>query len=135
MGMCKVAKSLFLLFNHRLTKFQENEACTSLGVGHIINLPAALEEIWCQIPPDLPEISGYLAPIKTWLSEQASESDYVLVQGDFGATFIMVNFAFEKGLIPIYSTTLRKAAAEQKADGSVKMVHQFNHQLFRKYGD
>ena len=61
--------------------------------------------------------------------------DYALIQGDFGACYIMVNFAFEQGLIPIYSTTVREAIEEPKDDGSVKLVHQFNHQIFRRYGE
>lgn len=116
-----------------MTKIQEAEARTSLGVRRIINLPSALEEIWCQIPPDLPEIGDYLAPIKTWLSEHAAESDYVLVQGDLGACYIIVHFAFEKDLIPIYSTTQREAVEEQKTDGSIKLIHNFEHRIFRKY--
>lgn len=46
----------------------------------------------------------------------------------------MVNFAFEKGLIPIYSTTNREAVEEYGENGSVKMTHQFRHIIFRKYG-
>jgi hypothetical protein len=154
-----MACSLYLLFNHQLTAIQQADAHTSLGVQRIFDLPPDLQEFWRQIPPDLPELKDYLGPIKTWLSDsaveasllrrsgyegrkgtiaksaQASKSDYVLIQGDFGACYIMVNFAFEIGLIPIYSTTLREAVEEHKDDGSVKLVHQFNHQIFRKYGE
>lgn len=130
-----MSRSLFLIFNHQLTQIQKDDARSSLGIRQLVKLPPDLEELWCQIPPDLPEIADYLAPIKTWLSQRASKSDYVLIQGDFGATFIMVNFAFEKGLIPIYSTSRRNAVEEHKDDGSVKLVHQFNHQIFRKYGE
>jgi len=63
-----------------------------------------------------------------------NENDYVLIQGDFGACYIIVNFAFEIGLIPIYSTTRRAAVEKHENDGSVKLIHQFNHQMFRKYG-
>jgi len=127
--------ALYLLFNHQLTDIQQSDAHASLGVQRIIDLPPNLKEVWRQLPPDVPEIDDYLSPIKTWLSEQASRSDYILIQGDFGACYIMVNFAFEMGLIPIYSTTLREAIEEHKDDGSVKLVHQFNHQIFRKYGE
>ena len=126
-------RSLFLIFNHRLTQIQKDDARSSLGVGRIMHLPPDLEEIWCRIPPDVPEINDYLDPIKTWLSQQASKSDYVLIQGDFGATFIMVNFAFEKGLIPIYSTTQREAVEEQTPDGNVQLTHNFKHRIFREY--
>jgi hypothetical protein len=55
-------------------------------------------------------------------------------QGDFGATYLMVRFALEQGLIPIYATTRRKAREESQADGAVKLTHHFQHQTFRKYG-
>jgi hypothetical protein len=126
---------LFLIFNHQITSRQQKDAETTLGIRAIKELPFELKELWSNIPPLLTEIKDYLEPIKTWLSDRASQADYVLIQGDFGACYIMVNFAFEIGLIPIYSTTLREAVEEHKDDGSVKLVHQFNHQIFRKYGE
>ncbi|RZB34207.1 MAG: hypothetical protein SRB2_03600 [Desulfobacteraceae bacterium Eth-SRB2] len=126
--------TLFLLFNHELTEIQEKDGHDSLGISRIIDLPADLEKLWQQIPPDVQKIDDYLAPIKTWLAGQASSSDYVLIQGDFGATYIMVNFAFENGLIPIYSTTMREAVEEHDNHGTVRLTHNFRHEMFRKYG-
>lgn len=129
-----MSPSLFLIFNHEITPVQEMDARNSLSVRRIVDLPHDLKVLWRQIPPDLSETSSYLGPIKTWLAEQAAKSDYVLIQGDFGACYILVNFAFEKGFIPIYSTTRREAIEEYGSDGSVRLVHQFQHQIFRKYG-
>jgi hypothetical protein len=126
--------TLFLIFNHQLTSKQERDARHSLGIQRIEDLSSKLQSIWNNIPPYLSEISAYLVPIQNWLKVNAKQNDYVLVQGDFGACYIMVNFAFEMGLIPVYSTTLRDAVEEHKDDGTVKLVHQFNHQIFRKYG-
>ena len=126
--------SLFLIFNHDITPVQERDARDSLGVQQIINMPPDLKEIWRQIPPDLTAIDSYLKPIKNWLARQAVESDYVLIQGDFGACYILVRFAFEKGFVPVYSTTRREAVEEQQSDGAVRLVHNFKHQSFRKYG-
>ena len=126
--------SLFLIFNHRLTEIQKKDAYSSLGISRIIDLPPDLEKLWQQIPPDMLKIDDYLAPIKTWLFEQASTSDYALIQGDFGATYIMVNFAFENSLIPIYSTSRREAVEEHDNKGTVKLTHNFKHVMFRTYG-
>ena len=128
-------RSLFLIFNHDITPVQEIDACNSLGVQQIINMPPDLKKLWRQIPPDLSKISDYLNPVKDWLAGQARKNDHVLIQGDFGACFIMVNFAFETGLIPIYSTTQREAVEEHKEDGTVNLSHQFRHRIFRRYGD
>lgn len=126
-------RSLFLIFNHEITPVQESDASDSLGVQQIINMPPDLKDLWRQIPPDLPEISSYLNPVKDWLAGQARKNDYVLIQGDFGACFIIVNVAFETSLIPIYSTTEREAIEEHKKDGTINLSHQFKHRIFRKY--
>ncbi len=128
-----MSKSLFLLFNHQLTSEQENDARDSLKISNIQSLPLELKAFWRQIPPHLPAITQFLQPIRTWLAAQAQPDDYVLIQGDFGACFLMVNFAFKNKLIPIYSTTVRKAVEEIAEDGSIKLIHRFKHQIFRKY--
>ena len=126
-------RSLFLIFNHEITPVQESDARSSLRIGQIRSLPPDLKTLWRQIPPDLAEISSYLEPLKNWLASAAKKKDYVLIQGDFGACFIMANFAFEIGLIPVYSTTGREATEEHKDDGTVNLMHQFRHRIFRRY--
>jgi len=126
--------SLLLLFNHRITQQQEEAAHCSLRVDRIVAPPSGLKALWRQVPPELSEIYDYLAPIRQWLKAEANAGDYVLIQGDFGATYLMVAFAFDEELVPIYSTTYRKAIEEDKNDGSVEITHNFHHRIFRRYG-
>ena len=128
-----MSDSLFLIFNHNITPVQETDASDSLDVQQIIAMPSDIKELWRQIPPDLPEINSWLNPVKEWLAKNSVINNYVLIQGDFGACYIMVNFAFEIGLIPVYSTTKREAVEQHEYDGVVKLVHHFKHQIFRKY--
>ena len=125
---------LFLLMNHRITDLQRAEAIRSLGAERIIELPPALQAVWMQIPPEQEQIRPLLASVCRWLSENARRSDYVLVQGDFGACFLLVTFAFESGLIPVYSTTRREASEEPAQDGTIHLKHRFRHTIFRRYG-
>jgi len=129
-----MSHSLFLLFNHELTSIQVEDATGNLGVNKIIDLPADLKELWRQVPPELTAIQDYLRPIKRWLIDNARKLDFVCIQGDFGACYIMVNLAFEKGLIPVYSTTEREATEEHLDNGAVKLSHVFRHRGFRRYG-
>jgi len=129
-----MSQSMFLLFNHRITTLQKYDATDTLGVCRFLSLPDKLQNLWSQVPPDLPGISNYLVPICAWLEQNAAAGDYILIQGDFGACFLMVNFAFEHGLIPIYSTTDREAIEEHVGDGSVSLTHRFRHRIFRRYG-
>ena len=126
--------TLFLLFNHDLTPSQEAGAWSELQVGAIVKLPLELYNLWSQIPADLRSVSSYIGPIKRWLAAQAREGDYVLIQGDFGAVYLMVQFCLERGLIPVYSTTRRQADENHLPDGSVQMTHHFQHHIFRRYG-
>lgn len=127
-------RALILLFNHQLTPNQELDARRNLGITRVVEPPENLRELWANVPPDPAELYAYLGPLKLWLTANASPDDYVLIQGDFGATYLMVAFAFEKGLIPIYSTTEREATEELQPDGSMKLTHRFLHKRFRKYG-
>ena len=128
-------KKLFLLFNHRFTPEQEADARASLGVEGFVDLPPDLARLWRQIPADLPEIGGSLEPVRRWLARESRPGDAAFIQGDFGACALMVEYARELGLVPVYSTTERKAREEKLPDGSVRMSHQFKHTLFRKYGE
>ena len=126
--------SLFLIFNHNITPAQESDARSSLGVERILKMPSDIREIWEQIPPDMEKIDDYLFPVKDWLAQNSVINDYALIQGDFGACYIMVDFAFRIGLVPIYSTTKREAVEQQDDDGTIKLVHHFQHQIFRRFG-
>jgi len=130
----QLTRPLFLLFNHQFTPDQEADARASLGVERVVKLPKDLQEIWSEIPPELEAISPRLDPIRRWLELQADPGDYVLIQGDFGATFLMIQFALEKNLIPIYSTSHRKAVETRQPDGSIVLTHHFRHTRFRHYG-
>ncbi len=127
--------SLFLLFNHGLTPVQEADAHLSLGVSRLVPLPANLKHLWAQIPPDLPALQDYLRPLAEWLLGQARTGDFVLVQGDFGACYLMAHLALEHGLNPVYATTQRVAAEEPQGDGSVRVTRRFEHRRFRRYGE
>jgi hypothetical protein len=128
-------KKLFHIFNHTLTDAQVDDAREHLGVECIVSPPERLQNLWRQVPADLEGIDGYLAPVKDWLAAEGRPGDFVLVQGDFGATWIMVNHAFKLGLVPVYSTTERQAEETITGDGAVRLVHHFQHRRFRRYGD
>lgn len=127
-------RSLFLFFNHTFTDSQRSDAEASLSVEQIVPLPEELQAIWSSVPPEVKEIRPVLEPIRDWLASEAREGDYVLIQGDFGATYLMVRVALELRLIPIYSTTVREADEELQPNGTVKLTHRFQHRMFRKYG-
>lgn len=127
--------SLFFLFNHTPTPSQLDDARRFLGVGCFVEPPPEIQRLWRQVPPESEGIAAYLAPVRDWLGRQAGAGDFVLIQGDFGATYLMVRFAMQKGLVPVYATTERQVAEQTVADGRVHLTHTFAHRRFRRYGD
>ena len=123
---------MFLLFSHSLTDEQIKDGIENLKVTKFISLPENLQKIWSNIPPDIENISNYLSPIMDFLEKNAKSNDYILIQGDFGATYIMVNWAFERGLIPVYATT-KRIVKEINKNGKIITIREFFHCRFRKY--
>ena len=96
-------------------------------------LPDDLQNLWMQIPPTRPSLREYLKPIRRWINENAGHSDYVLIQGDTGAVYLMVSYAFSLGLIPVYATTERVVVEKRMPDNVVKTERLFKHKTFRRY--
>lgn len=116
-------KTLFILLNHKLNEAQLADAKASLKIGEFVDITS---DLWANIPPESPSIDNLLSEFKQTLQHKAQQGDYLLVQGDFGATYIMIEFARKLGIIPIYATTTRSV---NDSGGRV-----FTHCRFREYG-
>ncbi len=126
--------NLLAIFNHTVTDNQETDARQSLQAGEIIQPPDSLRRLWAEVPPEAESLSEYLVPLKTWLESRSCPGDYVLIQGEFGATYLLVRYAMSCGLIPVYSTTRREAEEKLLKDGTVQVHHRFRHIRYRLYG-
>lgn len=115
--------------NHTLLPVQEEDAKKSLYIDTTITLS---DEAWSHISPEVETIQEALSHYKEHLSHDAKKGDYLLVQGDFGATYHMIRFARSLGLIPIYATTKRHATQEI-VDGTIITKREFIHVRFREY--
>lgn len=125
---------LFLFFNHTITPRQLTQARLELGVTEVMQPPAELSRRWANVPPAEERLLPWLQPVFAWLDEQAAPGDFVLVQGEFGACYLLVQHALERELVPVHSTTERHAREEQLPDGRVQLEHTFDHVRFRRYG-
>lgn len=122
-------KKLFVLLNHSLLPEQFQEAQVRFGVTHVVTLS---NDTWLGIDPYPATIAHQLEPYKNRLLIEACDGDYLLVQGDFGATFTMATFAKKNGIIPIYATTERKAT-QVIENNRVITRREFGHVQFREY--
>jgi hypothetical protein len=125
-------KKLFLLFSHTLTPVQELDAKESLNIENFVTLPNDLQQLWSNIPPYLKDVSGYLEPLKEYIQNNAEDGDVLLVQGDFGGCYEMINFIKSLGLTAVHSTTTRDVV-EKTVNGKVEKFSRFEHVIFRLY--
>ena len=125
---------LYLLFNHTLTQKQRTDAHETLGTQEIIVTPEQITALWRDIPAATPTLYEMLTPVREYLDQQIRAGDYLLVQGDAGASFLIAQYAIGKGIIPIYATTERKETTEKNQDGKVIKRSVFEHVRYRRYG-
>lgn len=123
---------MFLLFSHKLTLAQKDSAKVVYGVEEFIYLPEDLQKIWTNVPSDMENLKDYLIPIEEYLDKFSNKDDIVLIQGDFGAVYHMVEFSKKQGLIAIYATTKRRIKEYFKGDSLVKESI-FEFVRFREY--
>jgi hypothetical protein len=125
-------KKMILLFSHKLTPLQINDAKGSFGVEEFMLLDANLQNIWSNVPADLEEVVEYLQPVRDFLIENMEEDDVVLVQGDFGATCAMASFVKSLAGVAVYATTKRDVV-EKAIEGKIVKTSVFEHVRFRKF--
>jgi hypothetical protein len=125
---------LYLLFNHLLTDSQADQACRELGVRNIHVPPESITRLWADVPPEPESIGEVLHPVFQWIDQTVSENDFLLVQGDFGACWLVLEHIRDSGIIPVYATTSRQAVEQRLDDNTVRLTHTFSHVRFRQYG-
>ena len=125
---------LFLLFSHTITVAQEKQARQELGVKRIISPPDSIRSLWAALPPETSSLSPVIEPVISWLESNSKAGDYVLIHGDFGACYLLVQYCLDMGRIPLYSTTERKAIETRQDNGTVQLTHTFCHVRYREYG-
>lgn len=124
-------KTLFILLNHKLNDEQRSEARTRFGIENFIDLT---NDKWSNIPPELECLDEILEEFKSALKSSAKSGDYLLVQGDFGATYTMIRYALNLGIIPIYATT-KRVVIEAVENGVTINKKSFAHERFRVFGE
>ncbi len=121
----------FCLLNHPLTQNQLCELKEKFNSTQVIYPEEKIAKLWSQIPPENFDC-GIINDVILWLKENSDSGDYFIVQGEFGSTFMLVDFALKSGLVPLYATT-RRVAKESREGESVYREYIFEHVCFKKY--
>ena len=127
-------KKLLVISNHKLTNEQIADAHKSLNVDKIEYLPEKLKDKWGNINPEFSddEVHLHIEPILHFIHKNVNIDDYVLVQGEFTASFSVVDTIFKLGAIPIVATTERVVKEVTQGDKVIKIT-EFKHIRYRPY--
>jgi hypothetical protein len=126
-------KQMALLFSHTLTEEQENEARERWGVTRFLPVPEELQSRWSQVPVEGPFPKEWMIPIVEWLEGHTQSGDLVLVQGEFGAVYFIVQWCYRNERIPLYATTVRINTEHVLPNGTTRITKIFSHVNFRVY--
>ena len=121
----------FCLLNHALTQKQLTELGEKFNSKEIVYPEKNLAELWAQIPPEKSN-DEVVESVVSWLKNKAIPGDLFIIQGEFGSTFTLVDFALKNGLVPLYATT-RRIAKESRIGETVHREYIFEHVCFKRY--
>jgi hypothetical protein len=93
--------------------------------------PADIAALWSNIPTERELDKADLAPFVVFLTP-AKSGDVVVLQGEFSASFLLVDFCLQNNLAPISAVT-RRVAQEIREGEVVHRSYVFEHVCFRKY--
>ena len=121
----------FCLLNHVLTENQEMELEKKFRSERIVYPQKELSDEWAQVPPSEQIDLGIAGRVARWLSD-AERGDILIVQGEMGLTFAIVDYALRNGLVPVHAVS-RREECEVRDGEQVTKRHVFRHVCFRKY--
>jgi len=121
----------YILLNHTLTTNQTQELKEKFGVSDIILPPQEISDLWQQIPTDAEINKKLLNPILNWLLT-TKHGDILVIQGEFGASFAIIDWALSRGLTVLHSVTERMAT-ESRSGEVVQRSYVFEHVRFREF--
>lgn len=124
--------NVLCLLNHELTEKQRIELSNGYAVDEILVPPPALKTLWASIPTGESLSRSIFSPIVHWLGDTSRSGDYLVIQGEFGATFFLIEYAFAQHLIPLHSVT-KRIAQETRVAEIVYRSYVFEHIRFRRY--
>lgn len=123
----------FCLLNHQLTEKQCKELSEKMDSSGVIFPPPDISLLWEQLPVTPMVEKETVERITSWLnSADAVSGDYLIVQGEFGYTFAIVDYALKKGFVPLHAVT--KRVEQEEREGEIIRRHYiFEHVCFRRY--
>lgn len=125
-------KKTYCLLNHTLSEKQIAELKEKFDSESIIYPTEELSKKWSQIPTTQKIDRSIIESVIEWLST-SQKDDCLIVQGEMGSVFMLVDYALKNGLIPLHAVSERKTIEKKNEDGTSVKTAIFEHVCFRKY--
>ncbi len=127
-------ENLVLFISHDLTEQQIEDAKNNYNIENFIQLPEELQSLWSQVDPTLSSDDLPIEPLTEWVEENYPSSKAILlVQGELGMVYKLVEWAKLKDYTAIYSTTQRVTDESVDDDGKVIKRSEFKHIRYREF--
>jgi hypothetical protein len=117
--------------NHGLTERQKAELAVDFACASLIYPPEELAARWRDVSTAKDLILAWLKPFTDWLAG-AQAGDVVVIQGEAGFSFALVDFALQRGLVPVHAVS-RRIGKESRNGEKVVRQYEFEHICFRRY--
>lgn len=95
--------TIIIITNEKLQDEEKNKIIDKYKIKKIKLLPEGTQKKWNEIDTNMDISHKNLNDMKTMIEKNIGEGDYILIQGEPGATFKIVSWAKEEGFVPIYS--------------------------------
>ena len=95
--------TLIIITNEKLQDEEKNMIIDKYKIRKIKMLSDVIQKKWDEIGINTDISQKKLDEMKVMIKRNIEKGDYILIQGDLGATFDIVSWAKEEGFIPIYS--------------------------------
>jgi len=125
-------KKLYVFLSHFLTEEQKKDAIKTLGVTKFVSLPSPLQKKWGNIESDR-SLKEKLKPFFDYILDNVTRDDYLLIQGEAGISFALVDWCLTNGYQPIYSYTKRVVIEKEIEKNKVEKKSVFKHIKFIFY--
>lgn len=120
------------MLSHSLTDEQKEDAQKNWGVTDFVFLPPDLQKKWSNIELTKP-LTERTSKFIEFIKENVSKNDYILIQGEFGTSFAIIDWCLANNLKPIYSYTKRLIVEQKKIGNQVEKTSIFKHVKFLFY--
>ena len=124
-------KTAFCLINHQLTENQITELRENYSVSNIKYPEPALSQAWAQIPATQQLDMKPINSVIEWLAD-AKAGDLVIIQGEYGSTFLLVDYTMKNKLVPLHAVS-KRISKEIRVGEQVQKQNVFEHVCFRAY--